>query len=118
METMKNIRTLSPSLFSTLFLLVGLALTACSSTPPTPIAPIAYTNATPIRLNAGSIEVVDQFKPPLAAPNVDHLFVQTPAAAVRAWAQGRLRAAGQSGAIRVTIVDASVKAVALPIRTG
>ena len=108
-------RLLNPARALAIALTVVVAACASPSTPD--LGPVKFTGQ-PIRLNATAIEFVDQYRPPVAAPNVDHLMPQAPAAAIRTWAAARLQTAGAGGRIRVTIIDASVVAVKLPVRTG
>ena len=100
-----------------LLVVLCLALAACAAVSTPDLGPVKFSGP-PLRLNAQTIEFVDQFRPPLAAPNVDHMLPQTPSAAVRSWASARLQTAGQTGRVRVTIIDARIVAVPLPIRTG
>lgn len=95
------------------------ALTACKSAPPPrPSFPdITFTHEQPIRLNVARIEVVDEYAPPLAAPNVEHLFPISIAAAAERWARDRLQPVGTDGVARVIIRDASVRETDLR-RTG
>ena len=96
---------------------LGFVLAACAAASTPDLGPVKFSGP-PLRLNAQTIEFVDQYRPPLVAPNVDHLLPQTPSAAVRSWATARLQTAGQSGRVRVTIIDARIVAVPLPIRAG
>lgn len=101
--------------------LLGLTLTAvgCQSAPKAPeYPPIRFTDGAPIRLDVARIDVVQQYRPPLAAPNVEHAFPVRPAAAVAQWARDRLRAAGGQGRAEVVVLDASAIEVALKKTTG
>ncbi len=94
------------------------ALSACQSTPPRPAPrPIDFSNFGPIVLNAGTIDVVNAYRPSGAA-HVEDRSAVPPAEAVRRWASERLQAAGGSGRVRVTIKDASIVEVALPRTQG
>lgn len=97
-----------------------LALAACTAGPlPQPKEPIRFTDRAPYRLAVASVEVVDDYQPPLSPPNVDHEFPTPPREAIRAWAGDRLRAAAGGGLrlARLSIIDASV--VEKPLsRTG
>jgi hypothetical protein len=98
--------------------LSALVLAACAGTPASPNPTVTFSHLSPIRFNASEVQFVDNYRPPLAAPNVEHQFQQTPAAAVRDWSRARLAAAGQAGTVRVTVVEGSVKEVQLPTRQG
>lgn len=92
-------------------------LASCATPAPPPSGGLTFTNA-PVRFNAAEVQFVDNYRPPLAAPNVEHTFSQTPAAAVRDWTRARIAAAGGSGVVHVTVHDASVVQVRLPTRGG
>lgn len=79
---------------------------------------LTYTHLAPFRLNALTVEVKSEYRPPLAAPNVDHLFPTPPKKALQRWAGDRLKAAGQTGSARFTIIDASIIETALPRDKG
>lgn len=87
---------------------VLLLASACETTPATPSYPeITFGHMPKIPLNVARIEVVDAYKPPLRAPNVEHWFPRRPAAVARRWVKDRLQAVGRAGSARVTIQDAS-----------
>jgi hypothetical protein len=97
-------------------LLALLALAACdTAAPPKPGFPqITFGHLPPIALDVAQIQVEEQYAPPLAAPNVEHLMPVSPAAVAHRWAADRLRPAGASGVARVIVKDASV--VAQPLQ--
>ena len=99
--------------------LLALAAASCRAPPEPPdFPPIRFVDAGPIRLDVGRIAVVEEYRPPLAAPNVEHVFPVQPAAAVAQWARDRLRAVGADGRAELVIRDASVVEVALRKTTG
>jgi hypothetical protein len=100
--------------------LLVLALGACSADPPArPIyADLTYRHLPPIELLVGRVEVEDAYEPPLRAPNVEHEFPVSPAAAARRWVDDRIRAVGDKGMVKVTLREASVVEVALKKTEG
>lgn len=97
-----------------------LALGACSADPPErPIYPdLTYRHLPPIKLAVARVEVEDAYTPPLRAPNVEHEFPVSPAAAARRWSDDRIRAVGKEGSVKVTLREASVIEVALKKTEG
>ncbi len=94
--------------------LTGVTLAACS-TPPAGIYPdLGFAHRDPIRLAVARIEVVEQYRPPGVAPNIDHRVPQPPLTVMRRWANQRLAAVGTDGVARVIITDASI--VAEPVQ--
>lgn len=93
-------------------------LASCETSPPPPVfADIRFTGLPPIALDVASIEVRAEFQPQFRPPDVEHLFPVSPERAVETWARDRLRAVGQQGTARFTVLDASVVETELP-RTG
>jgi len=89
--------------------LSGLILAGCTTPSPAPEYPeLTFKHLPPIRLDAASMEIVEEFKSPFAAPNVEHLMPVSPAAAMRRWAMDRLVPVGSGGRIVFTIADAGV----------
>ena len=96
-----------------------LALTACESPLPQVSYPELRLNHLPaIKLDVARIEIIEQYSPPLKAPNVEHLLPLAPATAIRNWARDRLHAVGASGTARFIIIEAEVTAVALTKKKG
>lgn len=109
----------SPSLKAAAIGLAALVLAACQAQPPAPpLGDVNFNNLPPIQLAVSRIEVVDEYTPPLRAPNVEHDMPVSPAAAANRWAVQRLRAIGGPGVARVIISDASVVENRLPVETG
>jgi hypothetical protein len=104
----------------TVLLLPALALLAACDTPPMrqSFATLTFQDRPQIRLDVAQIEIVDAYKAPGTAPNVDHLFPQRPADVAAAWGRDVLGAVGQRGMATYTIVDASATESALPRSSG
>ena len=90
----------------------------CSSPPPRPTYPdIRFTTEAPIRLDVATLDVREEYQPPMRAPNVDHLFPVTPARAAENWARDRLKPTGKAGRVVFILRNASVIETELP-KTG
>jgi len=90
-----------------------LLLAACDHEPPAPPQQLTFTGSQ-LRLNVARVDVVDDYKAPLHAPNIEHLVDIPPAQAVRQWAGARLAAAGSTGSLEVDIKDAGIVKKDLP----
>ncbi len=104
--------------FSLLLSLAAL-LTACQQAPaPTALPLIDFSSSPPIAVNASEIRVVENYRSPLQAPHVEHLFPTPPIAAIKRWSEQRLRAAGSKGILEIVVDDASVIEKKLPKTEG
>lgn len=92
-----------------LTLMITVILVGCVKAPPVPTYPeITFQHLNPIMLNVSEIKIVNEFRPPLKAPHVEHELPVKIDQSVRNWVRDRLRASGNSGAVAtVTIKDAS-----------
>ncbi|MBT3305961.1 MAG: hypothetical protein HN377_05695, partial [Alphaproteobacteria bacterium] len=100
-------------------LLFALALAACETPVQTQkMADLTFGHLTPIKLDVAKIEVVNHYRAPLRAPNVEHLFPTPPVAALKQWAKDRLRAVGRAGVARLVIVNAGAVESRLATKTG
>lgn len=96
-----------------------LALAACEAAPaPQVLPPISFSDKIPFRLAVSEIRVVENYRAPLAAPNIDHQFPTPPTVALKTWASQRLQAAGGQGVLEFSIEDASVIENKLPRTEG
>ncbi len=93
-------------------------LGACAKATPPPPTEISFSHLGTIKLDVARVEIVNEYESPLKAPNVEHEFPVTPAAAARRWVEDRIRAVGDSGAVRAIIREASVVEVALEKKGG
>ncbi len=77
-----------------LLLLAG-PIAACD-TPPSrePFPKLTYGYLPPYRLAVAKVEIVDAYRPPLAAPNVEQSFPVSPSATAAQWGRDRLVAVG------------------------
>ncbi|WP_169543422.1 hypothetical protein [Sneathiella aquimaris] len=100
--------------------ILGVVLASCVSVPEKQqYADITFQHLAPIRLDVGEIRVVNEFRSPLKAPNVEHELPVKLDKSIQRWSQDRLRAVGNSNAYAVlTIKDASVIEKELPKTTG
>lgn len=107
-------------IFGCAVLALGLAvLAACETTVERPeFAQFTYTHLPELKLDVARIEFIGEYRSPLTAPHVEHLFPTPPADAVRRWVGDRLQAVGVQRTARVFLKDASAVGVALEGRTG
>ena len=94
-------------------------LAACNTPPERYQFPeLTYSHLPPIKLDVAVVDVVDSYHPPMAEPNVEHLFPVPPAKAMERWARDRLVAVGNNGSALFTILRADVVEVPLERTTG
>ena len=94
-------------------------LTACQSPLPDIKYPeLRFSHLPVLQLDVARIEIIEKYRSPLKAPNVEHQLPLAPALAMRNWAVDRLRAVGKKGHAKFIIVDASVKAEPLRKKKG
>jgi hypothetical protein len=99
--------------------LVALVLAACQTPPPVQRLPeLTYGHLDRLNLDVAAIEVVSEYRSPMKAPHVEHLFPTPPQTALERWAADRLEAAGRQGIARFVIKDAQATATPLPIDKG
>lgn len=89
-------------------LCTALLFAGCSAPPPAAYPPIGFGDRAPIRVAAAALEVVDLYRPPLAAPHVEHASPAIPSLVFERWAERRLVPAGGGAVLRVTIEDARI----------
>jgi len=94
-------------------------LAACAQTPPPePLPEQTFAHLDSIKLNVASVEIVENYVPPLRGPNIEHLFPQPPSQVARRWAEDRLRALGTEGRAQFVIDTASVVETRLKVEKG
>lgn len=99
--------------------LTAFALAACQDAPaPSSPAGIHFGNKQPIRLNVAQINIVENYRAPMALPNVDHTLPTPPIMAIKQWAGQRFTAGGAQGNLEITVEDASVKETPLQKKDG
>lgn len=98
---------------------VLLSLSACSGSPLAGGRPdLTFANLKPFDLPVARIEVRDDYRPPMQAPNVEHSFPTPPYVSAGNLLKKQLVAAGGSDVLRVTIKDASVVREELSVTGG
>lgn len=89
--------------------LLLLTLAACQTAPaPPPLPDMVFTRYQPIYLDVGNADIVDEFKSPMRAPNVEHLVPVSPSEAMHSWVHDRIKATGASKSLQIVIKDASI----------
>ena len=82
---------------------------------------LRFNHLPAINLDVAKIIIVEKYRAPLRAPNVEHEIPLAPATAMANWARDRLRAVGtvsMGGTATFTILNASVTAQALAKKPG
>ena len=100
---------------------LGAVMAGCAgpAEQPRPVArPFDYAHLTVIQLDVAQVEVVDQWVPPRAPPNVDHRAPVEPREALRRMLTDRVQAWGRQGRGRAIIEEASLIEERLPRQTG
>jgi hypothetical protein len=100
---------------------LGAAVAGCAGPDEQPrpvMRPFDYSHLTVIRLDVAQVEVVDQWVPPRAPPNVDHRAPVEPREALRRMLTDRVQAWGRQGRARAIIEEASLIEERLPRQTG
>lgn len=98
---------------------LALAVAACDMPAPQQQMPqLTYSHLKAFRLDVGRLELVDEYRPPLRAPNVEHLMPVSPEAAAKRWAQDRLQPMGRAGTARFIIRNAAVTETPLKVDAG
>lgn len=112
----------SPRVDRRRFLTLGaLATLAACAKPEPPIpsfAEIGFQGQPQITFKVAAIDVIQEYRPPLTLPNVEHIFPVPPAQMAAAWARDRLRASAGTSTGRYLIKRASVVETLLPLSTG
>ena len=90
--------------------LTAALLGACNTPEPRArFAEMTFEHRGDLRLDVGAIEIQTEYRAPLAAPHIEHLFPVAPEAAMRRWARDRLAATGAPGRrARFIVKDARV----------
>ena len=79
---------------------------------------LTFKHQSVIQLDVESIQIINEFKMPFKAPNVEHLVPISPGASAERWASDILRPIGQSGIAQFVITNGSVIREDLKIRTA
>lgn len=95
-------------------------LTACTqvATSSAPLQTPDYGKYGTTRLDVNEVQVVNDYVPPYAAPNVEHQLYLPPYSAIRDWGMNRFKAVGNMGLAKIHILDASVVKADRPIKKG
>ena len=101
-----------------LFALVAPLLGACTKPLVVEFPELTFRHKTPVRLAVGSVQVINEFRMPFAAPNVEHKMPVAPGPAAERWAQDVLQALGGADRLVMVISDASVTEIPLEVKKG
>jgi hypothetical protein len=106
---------------SVLFAVPAFVLGSCQDAPPrAALADITFAHKSKLRFEAARMEIVSNYRAPMAAPNIEHLQPISPEAALRRWAQDRIVVSGGDvdRYVKVTVLDAALKSTPLPRTQG
>jgi len=79
---------------------------------------LTFKHQSVIQLDVERIQIINEFKMPFKAPNVEHLVPISPGASAERWAADILRPIGQSGIAQFVITNGSVIREDLKIQKG
>ena len=89
-------------------------VTACAPSAPAPKHYMpSFADKPAYVLNAGRIDVVEEYQSSFKFPNAEHLFAVTPAEGAKIWVKDRLHASSGENVAEFVIKDASVIETAL-----
>jgi hypothetical protein len=113
----------SGSIFSRRLLLAAAMLpwllTGCDTPNPAMVFPdLTFAHKPAIRLNVAKIEIINEYRMPFKAPNVEHLVPVAPSAAAERWAADVLKAVGSRGTAVFVITRAAVTVEKLKKKSG
>jgi hypothetical protein len=108
------------SLLAMALLSPAATLLAACDTPPrhSDFPDLTYQHLPKLRFDVREVEIVEAYRSPGQAPNVEHLFPVRPAAAAANWGRDRLMAAGSWRRLRYIVQDAAAVEVPLSIEEG
>jgi hypothetical protein len=100
-------------------LLASVLAASCQMPPQKQTFPaLTYAHKGTIVFNVGKVDVVSTYVSPMKAPNVEHQAPVTPEQAMMQWGHDRLQAGGGNGTVRLTVTEAKIVDVPLPIEGG
>jgi hypothetical protein len=98
---------------------VPLFLVACDTPNPNPGFPeLTFTHKPSIRLNVAKIEIINEYRMPFKAPNIEHLVPVAPGATAERWAADVLKPAGTRGTAQFVITRAPFTEEKLKTKSG
>ncbi len=97
-----------------LFLVTGCAIVDVSPR----YQDISYEHFGQFDLDVAEIDIVNEYRPPLRSPNVEHLFPMSPGRAAVRWAKDRLRPVGNVRKASFIVRHASVIETQLSLEEG
>ena len=98
--------------------LAGVAAGCATPDPTVRFADLTFAGRPPIPLDVAQLDIVDEYRMPLADPNVEHRAPLAPGAAAERWARDVLRATGNSGRAVFRVTKGSLVATPLPTTGG
>ncbi len=109
----------TPAAWPVYLIILCLALSACASRDRAEPPLLGFANGPIVRLEAERpVTVADDYRAPLQRPNVEHEYGVVPAQIANAWVRDRIALSGTGGAVKLTILDASVVLEPVPVSGG
>ena len=79
---------------------------------------LTFTHQPVIQLDVEKIEIINEYKMPFKAPNIEHLVPISPGASAERWASDVLRPVGRTGTAQFVITRGTVTRENLKIKKG
>jgi hypothetical protein len=97
---------------------MAVTLAGCTSHPAPRLEPLRFEQLGTVAFDAATVQIVDEYRSPMTAPNVEHRAPTPLMEATHRWVAEHFHATGTSGTIQVIIRDARMIETQLPRTEG